>query len=83
MVVVNVGIKTGRPASHINQSQFTHRREIGQSLVHSPQRDTWHVNTGDRKQGVRSRVTFVLVHQTKEQLPLRRHFETTCTKFCS
>lgn len=79
MMVVDIRVET-RGTAQLNLLQLAHRGEVGERLVHGPQRDAGHFRRGDFIKGLGGRVHVVAVKKAEEQLPLRRDLQSRGTE---
>lgn len=80
VMFINIRVKTYGTCANINETQLAHRSQIGQSLVHSAQRDARHLGTGLGIESFSGGVHGVAVHEAEQQLPLRRDLQASRTK---
>lgn len=86
MVVIDIGIKTRRAITYVNELQLSHFGKLIQGLIDGTQRDTRHVRSGQGVQRLGRWMRVVIVHQLNQQLSLRGEFASLCSncrgKFC-
>ena len=77
----DVRVEPRGPTVKSKRLEFTHSREIGESLIDGAQRNPGHLRTRRLEQRVGSRVSCVVVEQAQQKLSLWCHLEPQRPKF--